>query len=234
MSRRVTKDQDIVNLAAQVAGRIDRVVATLAAVAADVPPDGRDFEHLVETTRALLSDGDMGKALAGAGYAVEYADSGRPPAMVWWVRRGAAIAERTHSVDPNSESYYDYASLRWFRTAKDTGAPTLSGPFIDTWGSDDYTVTVSLPVTSESEFLGVLAADVDVRGFIESLTADLRKISTPLTLVNEADRVVVSTVPSLSTGLPIRPRSERGQADGPSLRRFPVSDYGWSLVSLER
>jgi hypothetical protein len=137
-------------------------------------------------------------------------------------------------VDPESESYYDYASLRWFRTAKETGAPTLSGPFIDTWGSDDYTVTVSVPVPGDSGVLGVLAADVEVRRFIESLTADLREISTPLTLVNESDRVVVSTVPSLSTGLPIRPRSARNDADPPSMRRFPVADYGWSVVSLER
>ncbi|WP_422749214.1 cache domain-containing protein [Mycobacterium sp. WMMD1722] len=232
MSRRGGNEQSIVDLAAQVASRIDKVVATLAAAAAEAPRSGADFEHFVDATRQLLSDGDPGLALAGAGYAVEYVDSARAPAMVWWVRRGQAIAERTHSVDPDSESFYDYASLRWFRTARDSAAPTLSGPFIDTWGSDDYTVTVSQPVTGDSRLLGVIAADVEVRRFIDSLTADLRRISAPLTLVNEADRVVVSTVPSLSTGLPIRPRSERGQADPPSLRRYPVSDYGWSVVSF--
>ena len=80
---------------------------------------------------------------------------------------------------------------------------------------------------------GVLAADVDVRRFIESLTAELLSIAIPLALVNESDRVVVSTVPSLSTGLPIVPRSARGNIASVVQKRFSVSDYGWSVVLLD-
>ncbi|MCV7226971.1 hypothetical protein [Mycolicibacterium komossense] len=224
--------QEIEELAIEVASRIDSVVNKLNVLAGNVSSARQDFEYLASATRQMLEDGGSAGALAGAGYAVSYLDSGRPPAMVWWVHRGDTTVERSHSVDPDSESFYDYAALRWFRTARDSGLPTLSGPFIDAWGADDYTVTVSLPVPGPSGPQGVVAADVDVRRFTESLTADLRRISVPLALVNESDRVVVSTVPVLSTGLPIQSRADQSRTQSPVLQRFPVSTYGWSVVSL--
>jgi hypothetical protein len=234
MSRREeVTDQKIVRFADQVAGRIDAVVEKLDAVAAEALSATGGFDSFVKSTRELLVESGNVDALAGVGYAVAYQDSGDPPAMVWWVHRGDSVVERTHSVDPESESFYDYASLRWFRTAMVSGQPTLSGPFIDTWGSDDYTVTVSLPVPGPSGPRGVVAADVDVRRFIESLTADLQRIPTPVALVNESDRVVVSTLPSLSTGLPIRSRAARNDPDYAALQRLPVSHYGWSVVLLD-
>ena len=234
MSRREeATEQKIARFADQVAGRIDAVVKKLDAVAAEALSTTGGFDSFVKSTRELpVESGNVG-ALAGVGYAVAYQDSGDQPAMVWWVHRGDSVVERTHSVDPDSESFYDYASLRWFRTAMVSGQPTLSGPFIDTWGSDDYTVTVSLPVPGPSGPRGVVAADVDVRRFIESLTADLQRIPTPVALVNESDRVVVSTLPSLSTGLPIRSRAARNDPDYAALQRLPVSHYGWSVVSLD-
>jgi methyl-accepting chemotaxis protein-like sensor len=232
MSRRSQNvESDIVRFANEVAIRIDAIVARLNVIA-DQEASGAEFEHFVDVTRRMLVDGGTGDVLAGAGYALAHDEFRRQPAMVWWVHRGDSVVERTHSVDPDSESFYDYAALRWFRTATTSGRPTLSGPFIDAWGSNDYTVTVSLPVPESAGPGGVVAADVDVRRFVESLTADLRRIRVPLALVNESDRVVVSTVPALSTGLPIRPRSVRGAAETPVLQRFPVSDYGWSVVTL--
>lgn len=233
MSRRgQSVEADIARFASEVAIRIDSIVAKLDVIADEGSSSGSQFDHFVDVTRRMLVDGGTGDVLAGAGYALSHDDFQRPPAMVWWVHRGDAVVERTHSVDPDSESFYDYAALRWFRTATTSGRPTLSGPFIDAWGSNDYTVTVSVPVPESTGPGGVVAADVDVRRFVDSLTADLRRIRVPLALVNESDRVVVSTVPALSTGLPIRPRSVRGTAESPVLQRFPVSDYGWSVVSL--
>jgi hypothetical protein len=230
--REAPAERKMARFADQVAHRMDAVVQKLKTVADALPSAAGDFSYFVEATRELLAQSGNGDVLAGAGYAVEYVESARSPAMVWWVRRGDMVVERSHSVDPDSESFYDYASLRWFKTAAERGAPTLSGPFIDTWGSDDYTVTVSLSVPGDSGTCGVIAADIDVRRFIASLTADLGRITTPLALVNESDRVVVSTVPSLSTGLPILPRAARRDANSASLQRFPVSTYGWSVVSL--
>lgn len=234
MTRRTKADvKKIGAFVDQVATRIDAVVARLSAVVSEIPSGGAEFNYFVDSTRRILEQRDDGDPLAGAGYAADYVDSVRPPAMVWWVSRGGAVVERAHSADPESESFYDYSALRWFRNAVDSRAPTLSGPFIDTWGADDYTVTVSLPVPGKVMPTGVLAADVDVRRFIESLTAELLSIAIPLALVNESDRVVVSTVPSLSTGLPIVPRSARGNIASVVQKRFSVSDYGWSVVLLD-
>lgn len=230
------EEKKIGAFAEKVAARIDAVVARLVSVVdrmdSEMASESDGFDYFVDATKRLLEQRSDGDALAGAGYAADYLGSGRAPAMVWWVWRAGGVTERAHSADPESESFYDYTALRWFRSPMDTGAPALSGPFIDTWGSDDYTVTVSLPVSGEQAPRGVLAADVDVSRLIESLAADLASISGSLALVNESDRVLVSTVPSLSTGLPIVPRAARADIESVVRKRFTVPGYGWSVVLL--
>jgi hypothetical protein len=235
--RRTAPDRGVVRFAQSVANRIHDVVGALRTVEADAPDpktdSATDFGYFVVATRRMLEQRGGNDVLAGAGYAACYAGTDGVPAMVWWVNGGETVTERSHSVDPDSESFYDYAALRWFKLALESRRPTLSGPFIDTWGSDDYTVTVSLPVVGTDAIArGVLAADVDVRRFIDSLTNDLRSIETPVALVNEVDRVVVSTVPVLSTGLPLRPRGGHGDFDAHPGIRTPVAGYGWSVVDL--
>jgi len=236
MSSHVTAlDKRLIRLAAKVAERMDHTAAALQALASEAPvaePSAApDFDYFVEATRRLLEGRRDRDIMAGAGYAVDAEVQGCAPAMIWWVHRGGNIVERSHSVDPEADSFYDYASLRWFKAPKSRRVPTLSGPFIDTWGSDDYTVTVSVPVIFDGTSCGVLAIDVDVRRFIDTLAADLRKIAAPVALVNEADRVIVSTSHSLSTGLPINPRHRRNHP-AEEMTRHPVADYGWSVVLL--
>lgn len=232
MNRRAaTPGRTIARFANQVAARIDAVVQRLEDVASDAPSDGGAVEHFRSATRRLLATGDDDDVLAGSGFAACYDGRERLPAMVWWARRGDALVERSHSVDPDSESFYDYAALRWFRVPVGSGEPTLTGPFIDTWGADDYTVTVSLPVTGVDGPVGVVAADVDVRRFIASLITDLRGVSAPVALVNEFDRVVVSTAPTLSTGLPLRPRGATvDESEDSQRQRVPVPGFAWSVV----
>lgn len=235
MSPRPSSADVVEQFAGRVATRIDDIARALQSIdhraSGQNPETGGHLGYFIDATRELLLTTANSDALSGAGYAADYADRQHEPAMIWWARHGDSIVERSHSVDPQSESFYDYASLRWFKLARSSGQPTLSGPFIDTWGSNDYTVTVSVPVADENGFHGVLAADVDVRRFIDSLTVDLTDISDAVALVNETDRVIVSTIPTLSTGLPIRPRIQRHDAS-PELRRLPVSHYGWSVVTL--
>lgn len=229
-------DKRLKRFAAKVAERIDDTVAALQSAAQEAQTsDGAGatkLSNFVDATCRLLEQRSDDDVLAGAGYAVDAAAQSCAPAMIWWVRRGGSLVERSHSVDPEADSFYDYAAMRWFKAAKTDCRPTLSGPFIDTWGSDDYTVTVSVPVAVDGQSWGVLAADVDVRRFIDALATDLRAMRAPVALVNEADRVVVSTVPSLSTGLPIRPRGMRDD-HAVERRRHPVSTYGWSVVVLD-
>ncbi len=235
-NRGAALEKEIARFAAIVASHIDEVVGVLSDVADKSLTDGAstsaDVDYFREATRHVLVQRGSGDVLAGAGYAVAYPDNDCAPAMVWWVHRGGQVAERSHSVDPESESFYDYASLRWFRLAVESRSSTLSGPFIDTWGSDDYTVTVSVPVLRSHGALGVLAADVDVRRFIDTLTSDLQGIASPVALLNESDRVVVSTVPLLSTGLPVRVRGQRHSAADQVRLRLPVPGYSWSVVAF--
>ncbi|WP_242676780.1 cache domain-containing protein [Rhodococcus sp. ABRD24] len=169
----------------------------------------------------------------GVGFAVDYTIDGRSPAMVWWRRKDGSVIARTHGSDPDTDSFYDYASLRWFAAAKQSKQTTVSGPFIDSWGTDDYTVTVSYPVLTDDDCAGVLAADVDLPQIVEAWTEAVGESEREMALVNENDRVVASTVPTLSTGLLIRPRNVSDSIFEVE-QRCAVSKFGWSIVVLQR
>ena len=231
MSESGVPSLDLERFANTVAARLDDIVGALRRTsAAALSGPGDEFDSLRQATLELLREGSASSLIAGTGYASDPHPGGAGQ-MTWWARRGTEIVERLHSQDPRSDTFYDYPALRWFRLPKATLQPTLSGPVIDTWGSDDYTVTVSVPVHSTDQFYGVLAADIDVRTFVRTLYAHIREIPTAAALVNEDDRVIVSNTPTLSTGLPIAPRATRLASDT-AVCRVPVAAYGWSAVAL--
>ena len=57
------------------------------------------------------------------------------------VRRLAAVS------DPANEQFRDYTTLEWWRVPARTGTRHLTGPYVDYVCTDDYTVTITTPVT---------------------------------------------------------------------------------------
>ncbi|MFF5988479.1 cache domain-containing protein [Prauserella flavalba] len=189
----------------------------------------RPLEH---SCRALLAQ-DRGSALSGAGFAADY---GRvAPAhlwMAWWVRRDGVVREKRHTLNPESDAFYDYRHAAWFDIPRTAGARAVVGPYIDSWGTDDFTITASAPVVVDDEFIGVVAADLAVRQMEIAISRQLRAIDAPAVLVNSEDRVVASGVPELTTGLRLSPRAG-GETRRSELARHDAA-YGWSVVLLSR
>jgi hypothetical protein len=73
-----------------------------------------------------------------------------------------------------------------------TGEPSAMGPYVDYGGVDDYLVTVSVPVTNNGVFVGIMAADIRVASLERSVAPWLAQADGACILVNSASRVLLS------------------------------------------
>ncbi|WOF23242.1 cache domain-containing protein [Microbacterium betulae] len=134
-----------------------------------------------------------GVAAYGAGFiaALDLVDGARGH-LAWW--QGSARTRLVLASQPLGKERIDYSDMEWFRVPLRTGAPHVAGPYVDYLCSDEYTVTISAPVTTTGGvFAGVAALDILVDSIERDLTPRLEQIGRPVTLVNGVGRVVVST-----------------------------------------
>lgn len=205
-----------------------------------------DLERIASTSAPALADGTDAEALAaltepqvfahlaqhplavGAGMAVapEAAGVGPLGTMVWWRRAGDEVRRKQHVDNPASDSYYDFAQSRWFRTAVQTRQRTLIAPFVDSWGTDDLTMVAAVPVVVDDAVLGVVAADLVVRTWLAEVDDLLDPMSREL-LLDAEDRVVASSDPTIELSVRLR-----ALEDAHVERRVTVGASGWALVHL--
>ncbi|HEY8589656.1 MAG TPA: hypothetical protein VIL55_08905 [Naasia sp.] len=133
--------------------------------------------------------------------------------LAWWLGKyntlGLTAAEpavrRLRSVDdPESEDFHDYTFMEWWRVPAETRIAHLTGPYVDYLCTDDYTVTLTVPVEREGRLLGLVGADLYVRDVEAVLLPALTPDSGVLTLINRSGRVIVSSDPHLPTGVVLR------------------------------
>jgi hypothetical protein len=85
-----------------------------------------------------------------------------------------------------------------------TGLPHVAGPYVDYLCSDEYTITITVPVVIEETPLGVAALDLLVSEVERELTPRFTALGQQVTLVNGVGRVVVSTDPRCAAGDSVR------------------------------
>ncbi|WP_243789119.1 cache domain-containing protein [Saccharopolyspora gloriosae] len=116
--------------------------------------------------------------------------------LEWWQHRPGdrpRFLQVDH--DPDSVGFYDYATAPWFTVPRDSGLRVAVGPYVDFAGTDEYLVTLAVPVHSGDRFLGVAAADLRTGEFERALLHHLDPGLPPAVLVNQADRVIASNTP---------------------------------------
>lgn len=200
----------------------------IAAATAPALAGGTDAEALAAVTEPPVLAHLEGHPLTiGAGVAVAPA-AGLGPlgTMVWWRRSGDEVRRKQHVDNPASDSYYDFAQSRWFRTAVQTRQRTLIAPFVDSWGTDDLTMVAAVPVVVDDAVLGVVAADLVVRTWLAEVDDLLDPMSREL-LLDAEDRVVASSDPTIELSVRLR-----ALEDARVERRVPVGASGWTLVHL--
>ena len=160
------------------------------------PPARRDVDAVVEPLAAVLLDGTR-YPLAGGGFVAAHNAVGDAAwHMAWWQGRSKEVQMLT-SIESMGEAY---SRREWFTVPVATGASHITGPYVDFICTDEYTVTLTSPVSVAGKVVGIVGADVFVESLEEVLLPGLRHLHGEATLVNRVGRVVVSADPQLAAG----------------------------------
>lgn len=150
--------------------------------------------------------------------------------LAWWLGKANTfgVGSETPSVrrleaeeDGDSENFRDYTALEWWRVPAVSGAPHITGPYVDYLCTDEYTLTLTVPVEHDGSMIGVVGADLYVDDIERTLLPRVRAIGRA-TILNASRRVVVSTDPHRPTGSIMRP------AEGETV--LPCGDTSLVLV----
>lgn len=121
--------------------------------------------------------------------------------LEWWqTGPGGDARPLLLDLDPQHSAYSDYTHWEWYALARDTGRRAVAGPYVDYLCSDEYSLTLSVPVTVAGRFTGVAAADVYLSDFEAAVMPVLQRLPGPACLVNSRGRVAVSTYPQHLAG----------------------------------
>lgn len=187
-------------------------------------PTTRELDELIESL-VVPSLSTASTNISGAGFVA--APGYLPDSywhLSWWLGELSSIGGKTgveHPIrrleavtDPTSGQFRDYTNLEWWRIPERTGAPHITGPYVDYLCTDDYTLTVTMPVYSapthsapthsESALIGMAGVDSSVKHIESLLLPQLFAIGCAATVVNASARVVASSDPHRASGSILR------------------------------
>lgn len=183
-------------LLGDVMGELDRVFAGLTglgaafgALAGD-PLRRADVETLRPAILALLAE--HRELVTGAGVVTApglLADA--PRWLEWWW--GPDPEPLRVNLDPAAPDFYDYTTTEWYNATE----PCLAGPYVDYACTNEYAITMSVPVPG----FGVAAADILVASLERRVLPTLVALGRPVALTNAAGRIIASSAPELAPGL---------------------------------
>ena len=131
----------------------------------------------------------------------------------WWIGPGGGPEALRVNLDPAAPDFYDYTTTAWYATDE----PRLSGPYVDYACTNQYAITMSVPVPG----LGVAAADVLVSSLEKRVAPALAALGRPTALTNGDGRVIASSSPAVVPGQRVALGSAR-----------PATVPSWLLVDL--
>ncbi|PRY48431.1 hypothetical protein LY71_10968 [Geodermatophilus tzadiensis] len=224
---------ELARVGAAVTGVVERVFATVArvhdAALRSVEREGLLAGRAVLPTavRELLHE--PGQLAVGLGLVVAPRPAeGLPLRLEWWQVDTERGDLRTLEPDlrPSSLGYYDYTATEWFDVPRRTGQRHVVGPFVDVHGTGRYVLTLTAPVVAGGQFVGVAGADVPVRRFETHLLEALGSLPAPFVLLNDEERVVLSTAPRFLVGSLLPPDT------GTPGEGTPVAGAPWRLLMV--
>lgn len=229
-----SRADEVARIGAAVSEVVERVFGTVAAVrAATLRSPARAG---LRAGPPVLDDGvrdllrEPGQLAVGLGLVVApRPEQDLPLRLEWWQVDPDAGHIRALEPDlkPTSLGYYDYTATEWFDVPRRTGRRHVVGPYVDVHGTGRYLLTLTEPVVVDGEFVGVAGADVPVRRFETHLLQVLDRLTAPFLLLNEEDRVVLSTAPRWLVGGMLPPGA------GPSGPGTGVPGVPWRLYVVD-
>src|SRR5262245_17913225 len=145
----------------------------------------------------------------------------------WWTRSSGAPEALRVNLDPAAPDFFDYTSADWYLTPMRTSARHVAGPYVDYACTNEYALTVAVPVTLDDRFAGVAAADVLVSSLERQLLPALRTLTRPAVLLNSGGRVIASSSPEFASGMRVPIADHTKSASG---RRSARRQIDWHLL----
>jgi hypothetical protein len=225
-----SRADEVARVGAAISEVVERVFGTVTAVrTAALRSAARagmraGLRVLDDGVRELLRE--PGQLAVGLGLVVApRSEQGLPLRLEWWQidPDGGHLRTLEPDLKPTSLGYYDYTATEWFDVPRRTGRRHVVGPYVDVHGTGRYLLTLTEPVVVDGEFMGVAGADVSVRRFETHLLQILGRLPAPFLLVNDEDRVVLSTAARWVVGGLLSPQT------GPTDPGTAVPGVPWRL-----
>ncbi len=151
--------------------------------------------------------------------------------LEWWRRESdGQVRFVRHNLNPAKDDYYDYSDRDWFTIPATTGLSSVVGPYVDTGGTNQYTVTVSLPVYADGVLVGVAGADLIAGSFETTLLRVLASRDQEVVLLNSQRRVIASNTSESITGALHYDQEDVSSAEMPLLTDRAAGDLPWRLL----
>ena len=149
----------------------------------------RDLKTLQSAADAFLAKHSSPEA---AGVVIRPGIVGDDGDIEWWKRDESGTSTRVlFTLTPQTAGFYDFETLEWFRNVVETGKPTLTGPYLDYAGMDQYILTLTVPFRLDGEIIGAAGCDIDLASLESALMPQLRSIDADAALVSQHDRIVL-------------------------------------------
>jgi len=159
---------------------------------------------LDEVAREFLAKNSFAVG-AGTFFAAESVGEGGR-AFEWWFRKNSGGTERLDADrTPGSHRYYDYERLPFFSTAAATGEQTLSGPYLDYLGFEEYILSFTAPFSVRGNFTGVAGCDIRIKDLEPLIMPNLRAIPMDAALINASNRVILGNSGMYLVGERLKP-----------------------------
>ncbi|MET0765517.1 MAG: cache domain-containing protein [Blastococcus sp.] len=202
-----SRADEVARVGSAVSEVVERLFGTVTAVrTAALRSSAREG---LRAGRPVLDDGvrnllrEPGQLAVGLGLVVApQSERSLPLRLEWWQvdPDGSHLRTLEPDLKPTSVGYYDYTATEWFDVPRRTGRRHVVGPYVDVHGTGRYLLTLTEPVVVDGEFVGVAGADVSVRRFETHVLEALGRLPAPFLLLNDEDRVVLSTAPRWLVG----------------------------------
>lgn len=163
---------------------------------------------------------------AGTFVTAEAVEEGDRP-FEWWFRKSSGERERLDADRmPGSNRYYDYEKRPFFTTAASTGEQTLSGPYLDYFGFEEYILSFTAPFFVHGNFTGVAGCDIRIKDLEPLIMPHLLAVPGDAALINANNRVILGNSGMYLIG-------DRIKSDVLNQRRMPldVPHLGLSLLA---
>lgn len=116
-------------------------------------PSQGDLKPLLPIIRQILNSESLKFHGAGVVFAPGELED-REMHLEWWCRtQKEEIQPLTLNFNSRSDRFYDYLHMPWYTRPQQTRQPSIDGPFVDLYGTEQYIVAFSVPIFSQNASL---------------------------------------------------------------------------------